>query len=129
MRVPLWSVPFLSLTASASAVDRLPLERGIYVEVGSRCVGAANAVTTSYWGADNGINTQRTDCRIVTVIKRSSTYALHRICRELAADRSFSDSVRVTIHDRTHFTLHGQPGPLPPDRSYRHCGPRYQSEP
>ena len=121
------AAPFLLLSASgAVAADMLPLTRGIYVVVGTPCKDASNVDTKSYWGDNNGINNQTTDCRITRLTKNGSTYSLLRACTDLRQDFSFDDKVEITVRDRTSFLIHGWTRLANDNRAFRYCGPKVQ---
>jgi hypothetical protein len=109
----------LGVAASAgAAADLLPLRQGIFVRAGAPCKGASNADTLSYWGGDNGLNTQQTDCRIMRLSLSGTTYTLERRCQDIRSGSAFTDRTAITIASPARFTL---------DRiSYRYCGRRVQ---
>jgi hypothetical protein len=115
------------LSASGAVVaDMLPLTKGIYVVVGTPCKGASNVDTLSYWGGDNGINNQRTRCRITTLSRVDSTYSLRRACTDLREGFSFADKAEVTVSNRTSFVIHGGSRFAIDNRSFRYCGPKVE---
>jgi len=123
----LLTASLLVLSASgAVASDMLPLTKGIYVVVGTPCKGASNVDTLSYWGDRNGINNQRTDCRITGLTKNRSTYSLQRACIDLREGFSFADKAVITVFDRTSFVIHGGSRFANDDRSFRYCGPKVE---
>lgn len=118
------TLSLLLLSASgAVAADMLPLAKGIYVVVGMPCRGASNVDTLSYWGADNGINNQRTDCRIVGLTKNGSTYSLQRACTDLREGFSFDDKADITVRNQTSFVIHSGSRFTNDNRLFRYCGP------
>jgi hypothetical protein len=104
----------------------LPLARGIYVLVGTDCKSASNVDILSYWGEDDGINDQRTDCRITKLAKSGRTYSLQRTCTDIREGVSFDDSAEVTVVDRTSFIMHRASDPDTEVRRYRFCGLKVQ---
>jgi hypothetical protein len=113
-------------SASDSADDLLPLERGIYVDAQKACKGASNADTLSYWGGDNGINAAKVACTIKGLDKAGASFSLQRTCRAVDFEGSFEDGVRVTIHSPTSFTMSGGYQLGIPDRTFRYCGKKMQ---
>jgi hypothetical protein len=127
MMKPLVFSLLLALGAQpAAAHDMLPLKRGIYVDASKRCKGASRADTLSYWGGDNGINNQRTRCRITTLSRVDSTYSLRRACTDLREGFSFADKAEVTVSNRTSFVIHGGSRFAIDNRSFRYCGPKVE---
>jgi hypothetical protein len=127
MKSRLTAASLLLLSASgAVAADILPLTKGIYVVVGAPCKGASNVDTLSYWGDDNGINNQRTRCRITGLTRNGSTYWLQRACTDLREGFSFDDKAEITVRNRTSFVIHGGSRFANLDRSFRYCGPKVQ---
>lgn len=121
------AAPLLLLSASgAIAADMLPLTHGIYVAVGTPCKDASNVDTLSYWGGDNGINNQRTKCRITKLTKNGSVYSLQRACSDIREGGSFDDRARITVRSRTSFLIHSQSRFATADRHFRYCGPKVQ---
>lgn len=117
----------LTLSSSAAlAADMLPLTKGIYVVAGTPCKGASNVDTLSYWGDDNGINNQRTHCRITELTRNGSNYRFQRACTDLRDGFSFSDKAEITVTNRTSFVIHGGSRFANEDRSFRYCGPKVQ---
>ena len=127
MRLSLVTAPFALIAASgAIAADMLPLTRGIYVNVGTRCQGASNADTLSYWGGNNGINGSKLGCKITRLRKQGASFSLHRRCKELTSGGSFDDRAKVTVLSRTSFIFHGRSPISTKDRKFRYCGPKVQ---
>jgi hypothetical protein len=127
MKCGLTVAPLLMLSASAAiAADMLPLTQGIYVVAGTPCEGASNVDTLSYWGEDNGINDQRTRCRVTKLTRNGSTYSLRRSCTDIRAGFSFDDKAEITIRSRTSFLLHRGSRFASGDRTFRYCGPKVQ---
>ena len=112
--------------SGAVAADMLPLTRGIYVVVGTPCNGASNVDTLSYWGDHNGINNQRTHCRITGLAKNRSTYSLQRACTDLREGFSFADQIKITVRNHKSFAIQGGARFANDDRSFRYCGPKVQ---
>jgi hypothetical protein len=107
--------------SAAAAADMLPLKHGIYVDTHVACKGASNVDTLSYWGKENGINAQRTECHITKLSKNRATYVLNRMCRDISGSGMFTDHVTIKVVNGSSFTLVGDP-PI----TYRYCGPRVQ---
>lgn len=127
MKPRLIIAPLLLLSASgAVAADMLPLTKGIYVVVGTPCKGASNVDTLSYWGDDNGINNQKTDCRITGLTRNGSTYGLQRACTDIRFGSSFDDKAEITVRNRTSFVIHGGSQFANENRSFRYCGLKVQ---
>lgn len=120
---------FLVIGTGAIAADLLPLQRGIYVEAGTRCKGASNADTLSYWGNRNGINDQQTGCEITNLKRHGSTYLLKRKCSSGRFGSPFLDEVKLTVRSRTSFVFHPSAVHRLPSRSFRYCGPKIQISP
>lgn len=121
------TAPLLLLSAfGAVAADMLPLTKGIYVVAGTPCKGASNVDTLSYWGGDNGINNQRTKCRITRLTRTGSTYSLQRACIDIREGFSFSEKAEIIVRSRTSFAIRGGSRFANADRSFRYCGPKVQ---
>ena len=120
------ALPLVLAASGAIAADMLPLTKGIFAAVGAPCRGASNVDTLSYWGGNNGINNQRTECRITRLKRKGSSYSLRRTCTDLREGFSFNDKAEITIRSRTSFVIHGGSRFANHDRSYRHCGPKVQ---
>jgi hypothetical protein len=120
------AIPLVLGASGAIAADMLPLTKGIFVVVGTPCKGASNVDTLSYWGGDNGINNQRTKCRITKLTKKGSTYSLQRACTDTREGFSFDDKAEITVRSRTSFVIHGGWRFANDDRSFRYCGPKVQ---
>jgi hypothetical protein len=115
------------LASAATAADKLPLPKGIYVREGVACRGASHADMLSYWGGDNGINDQQTSCTIARLVREGRTYTLTRSCKWHDEGKAYRDHAVVTITRAATFTfsiveLHPRPEPTP----YRYCGARVQ---
>lgn len=124
LRLAFASIVLLSTTAQ-TAGDMLPLKRGIYVRVGTACEGASNVDTLSYWGGDNGINSQQTSCKIGALSRNGSIYTIKRTCTSLRFGDSSEDEAQVTISDPKSFTFSNRF--WIEARSFRYCGPTVRS--
>ena len=115
---------FLLIPASATiaAADMLPLTKGIYVIQGVPCKGASNADTAAYWGGNNAINDQQTQCKIKRLKKDGASYRLTRDCVNIREDDKFTDELKLTVLSRTAFRIQTEYS----DQRYRYCGPKVQ---
>ena len=127
MKLGQLAAPLLLPSASgAIAADMLPLTKGIYVVVGTPCKGASNVDTLSYWGGRNGINDQRTGCKITKLTRIGSSYSLQRACTDIRDAYSFHDKAKITVRNATSFVIHAGNRFATQDRSFRYCGPKVQ---
>ncbi|MCA1654001.1 MAG: hypothetical protein ABR588_11175 [Sphingomicrobium sp.] len=110
------TIAVLLTGTSAIAADLLPLRHGIFVTAEIPCKGASFVDILSYWGGQNGINSQPIECRITKLTRSGQAYRLSRKCRDIRYGPSSYNQLTVVVTDRNSFTINGV--------RYRYCGRR-----
>ena len=99
----------LATMGAAPAVDRLPLERGIYVDTETPCADPPNVDVLSYWGGNNAINESHGRCTITHLSRARNVYTVRSHC---SGPQLSSDEVNtVTVIDR-HTFLYANAAPI-----------------
>ena len=110
LRALLASAAILGAGRSHHPAESLPLTRGVYVDVGTSCRGAATS-ERSWFGGGDVIQASHAHCDALSASRKGpARYLVVNLCRAEGAAASYRVVDRITVVSSTEFELENRFG-------------------